>query len=172
MQEIYVNCRKNLGQLCRAADLYCPRMLLAAAAGGAKGSRCFGKRPSKARLKRKKSRSGRQIVVKRLRGGLFIKIKSPESVGTQGFQWSCWADSNRRPHPYQLIGRIGFAAFRPFCTLFAPGCHPFRNSCVHCLRPLVSPCGSRCGSKPATRQRMDEFQTKACQGAVPCPAHR
>ena len=48
--------------------------------------------------------------------------------------------------PYQLIGRIGFAAFRPFCTLFAPGCHPFRNSCVHCLRPLVSPCGSACGS--------------------------
>ena len=93
--------KTNLGQLCRAADLYCPRMLLAAAAGGAKGSRCFGKRPSKTRLKRKKSRSGRQIVVKRLRGGLFVKIKSPESVGTQGFQWSCRADSNRRPHPYQ-----------------------------------------------------------------------
>ena len=66
--------------------------------------------------------------------------------------WSCWADSNWRPHPYQLIGRIGFAAFRPFCTLFAPGCHPFRNSCVHCLRPLVSPCGSACGSKAAASQ--------------------
>ena len=29
------------------------------------------------------------------------KLKTPESVGIQGFQWSCWADSNRRPHPYQ-----------------------------------------------------------------------
>ena len=31
------------------------------------------------------------------------KLKTPESVGIQGFQWSCWADSNRRPHPYQVI---------------------------------------------------------------------
>ena len=29
------------------------------------------------------------------------KLKTPESFGIQGFQWSCWADSNRRPHPYQ-----------------------------------------------------------------------
>ena len=29
------------------------------------------------------------------------KLKTPESVGIQGFQWSCWADSNCRPHPYQ-----------------------------------------------------------------------
>ena len=29
------------------------------------------------------------------------KLKTPKSVGIQGFQWSCWADSNRRPHPYQ-----------------------------------------------------------------------
>ena len=31
------------------------------------------------------------------------KLKTPESFGIQGFQWSCWADSNRRPHPYQLF---------------------------------------------------------------------
>ena len=67
---------KRAGNLCKlqkkiwgssAAQQICtaPVMLRAAAAGGgAKGSRCFGKRPSKARLKRKKSRSGRQIVVK------------------------------------------------------------------------------------------------------------
>ena len=29
------------------------------------------------------------------------KLKTPESIWIQGFQWSCWADSNRRPHPYQ-----------------------------------------------------------------------
>ena len=29
------------------------------------------------------------------------KLKTPESQRIQGFQWSCWADSNRRPHPYQ-----------------------------------------------------------------------
>ena len=29
------------------------------------------------------------------------KLKTPESFGIQGFQWSCWADSNCRPHPYQ-----------------------------------------------------------------------
>ena len=29
------------------------------------------------------------------------KLKTPESFGIQGFQWSCWADLNRRPHPYQ-----------------------------------------------------------------------
>lgn len=61
-------------------------------------------------------------------------------------------DFHNLPLFLQLIGRIGFAAFRPFCTLFAPGCHPFRNSCVHCLRPLVSPCGSACGSKAAASQ--------------------
>ena len=27
--------------------------------------------------------------------------KTPESVGFQVLFWSCWADSNRRPHPYQ-----------------------------------------------------------------------
>ena len=56
-------------------------------------------------------------------------------------------DFHNLPLFLQLIGRIGFAAFRPFCTLFTPGCHPFRSSCVHCLRPLVSPCGSQCGSE-------------------------
>ena len=81
----------------------------------------------------------------------FCNKKSPKTEVFGDF-WSCYPDSNWGPHPYQLIGRIGFAAFRPFCTLFAPGCHPFRNSCVHCLRPLVSPCGSACGSKAAASQ--------------------
>ena len=27
--------------------------------------------------------------------------KTPETVGFQVLFWSCWADLNRRPHPYQ-----------------------------------------------------------------------
>ena len=30
------------------------------------------------------------------------KRKSPETLEFQDFFWSCWADSNCRPHPYQL----------------------------------------------------------------------
>ena len=98
--------------------------------------------------------------------------KRPLFKQKEGVLWSCYPDLNRRPHPYQLIGRVRFAAFQAFCALFYPERRALRPSFVHWFRPLVSPCGSRCGSKPATRQRMDEFQTKACQGAVPCPAHR
>ena len=29
--------------------------------------------------------------------------KTPETVGFQVLFWSCWADSNRRPHPYQFF---------------------------------------------------------------------
>ena len=61
--------------------------------------------------------------------------------------WSCWADSNWRPHPYQLIGRMRFSTFQAYCALSGPECHPFRHSCVRYFRPLVSPCGSRCGSE-------------------------
>ena len=122
---------KHAGNLCKlqkqiwgssAAQQICtaPECSLPPLQEGAKGSRCFGKRPSKARLKRKKSRSGRQIVVKWLRGGLFRKIKSPESVGTQGFQWSCWADSNRRPHPYQPEFESFYNIFRSFMVVFVP----------------------------------------------------
>ena len=32
--------------------------------------------------------------------------------------WSCWADLNRRPHPYQLIGRVRSAAFGAFLLFF------------------------------------------------------
>ena len=48
---------------------------------------------------------------------------------------------------YQLIGRVRSPAFQTFCTLSGPECHPFRHSCVRYFRPLVSPCGSRCGSE-------------------------
>ena len=87
--------------------------------------------------------------------------KRPLFNQKEGVLWSCYPDLNRRPHPYQLIGRIGFAAFRPFCTLFTPGCHPFRSSCVHCLRPLVSPCGSACGSAKMVPLKISTTISKA-----------
>lgn len=73
--------------------------------------------------------------------------KNPRNRMISGIFWSCWADSNRRPHPYQLIGRVRFTAFQAFCALFCPDRRAIRHSCVRCFRPLVSPCGSRCGSK-------------------------
>ena len=74
------------------------------------------------------------------------KGKDRFSAEKRSFFWSCWADSNRRPHPYQLIGRVRFAAFRAFCALFYPDRRALRHSFVHWFRCLISPCGSRCGS--------------------------
>ena len=34
--------------------------------------------------------------------------------------WSCWADSNRRPHPYQLTESPQPVAVEGFWILFAP----------------------------------------------------
>jgi hypothetical protein len=34
--------------------------------------------------------------------------------------WSCWADSNRRPHPYQLLKRFQSAAMQRFRGVFVP----------------------------------------------------
>ena len=47
------------------------------------------------------------------------KLKTPESFGIQGFQWSCWADSNRRPHPYQQLWKLQSVALQGFLALFA-----------------------------------------------------
>ena len=33
--------------------------------------------------------------------GLGEKVKTRYPLRDNGFQWSCWADLNRRPHPYQ-----------------------------------------------------------------------
>ena len=44
------------------------------------------------------------------------KQKSLEPVKAQGFSWSCWADLNRRPHPYQL----GLPRFLLECTVYEP----------------------------------------------------
>ena len=73
-------------------------------------------------------------------------MKIPGFQEKTGFSWSCYPDLNWRPHPYQLIANPRSAAFRCFGGLFVPGnrrqwCFP-----LHCLRPLVSYCGSTCGS--------------------------
>ena len=76
----------------------------------------------------------------------FCNKKSPKTEVFGDF-WSCYPDSNWGPHPYQLIGRMRFAAFQSYCALSSPECHPFQHSCVRYLRCFVSPCGSRCGSE-------------------------
>ena len=75
----------------------------------------------------------------------FCNKKSPKTAVFGDF-WSCYPDSNWGPHPYQLIGRVRFAAFRAFCALFYPDRRALRHSFVHWFRCLISPCGSRCGS--------------------------
>jgi len=34
--------------------------------------------------------------------------------------WSCYPDSDRGPHPYQVIGTLQFIAMQCFLALFAP----------------------------------------------------
>ena len=59
----------------------------------------------------------------------FCNKKSPKTEVFEDF-WSCWADLNRRPHPYQLIGRVRSAAFGAFLLFFCPERRAIRYSCV------------------------------------------
>ena len=61
--------------------------------------------------------------------------------------WSCYPDLNWGPHPYQLIAHPRNASIWRFGGVFVPEnrrqwCFP-----LHCLHPLVSCCGSGCGSR-------------------------
>ena len=47
---------------------------------------------------------------------------NPGAKVFRGFS-SCYPDLNRRPHPYQLIGRMRSHAFGTFCALFRPVIH-------------------------------------------------
>ena len=74
------------------------------------------------------------------------KKKSTVFSRKQRISWSCYPELNWGPHPYQLIASPRSATFRCFWDLFVSGnrrqwCFP-----LHCLRPLVSYCGSTCGS--------------------------
>ena len=44
--------------------------------------------------------------------------KRPLFKQKEGVLWSCYPDLNRRPHPYQLIGRVRSAAFGAFLLFF------------------------------------------------------
>lgn len=46
--------------------------------------------------------------------------KTPETVGFQVLFWSCWADSNRRPHPFQEIFDNFYNNFYLFLVIFVP----------------------------------------------------
>ena len=50
------------------------------------------------------------------------KNRNPQTVAVQGFQWSCWADSNRRPHPYQATPELFSNYFCRFMAISTPNC--------------------------------------------------
>ena len=72
--------------------------------------------------------------------------KNSRNPPISGVSWSCYPDLNWRPHPYQLIPHPRNASIWRFGGIFVSKkrrqwCFP-----LHCLRPLVSYCGSSCGS--------------------------
>ena len=48
------------------------------------------------------------------------KEKASKPLRFQDFQWSCWADSNCRPHPYQEIFDNFYNNFYLFLVIFVP----------------------------------------------------
>ena len=49
------------------------------------------------------------------------KIEKPlKPEDLSGFSWSCWADSNRRPHPYQATTEIFSNYFSCFIAISTP----------------------------------------------------
>ena len=50
------------------------------------------------------------------------KEKPPKSEDLSGFSWSCWADSNRRPHPYQAALELFSNYFSYFIAIYTPIC--------------------------------------------------
>ena len=48
------------------------------------------------------------------------KEKTSKPLRFQGFLWSCWADSNCRPHPYQLPWSLPAPAVQGFSAVFCP----------------------------------------------------
>lgn len=64
--------------------------------------------------------------------------KTPEIRGFQVFLWSCWADLNRRPHPYQLLF-VHFPLYRSFVRyrLFPLWCNTSPAVLFFCLLSLA-----------------------------------
>lgn len=79
-----------------------------------------------------------------------LKSAYKKASKTEVFEafWSCWADLNRRPHPYQLLG-----AFQP---LLSNAFGPFllqKDEVVGTLCSIVSVC-----SFPRVGQRVGKFE--------------
>ena len=74
------------------------------------------------------------------------KKKSAIFSRKQRTLWSCYPDLNWRPHPYQLIPHPRNASIWRFGGIFVPENSGQQYFPLHCLRPLVSYCGSSCGS--------------------------
>ena len=76
----------------------------------------------------------------------FCNKKAPKTEVFDAF-WSCWADSNCRPHPYQVYPGPPSGGFGNSFVLSAGLVGGILTYPFHCFHPLISPCGSRCGSK-------------------------
>ena len=61
--------------------------------------------------------------------------KTPEIRRFQVLFWSCWADSNCRPHPYQEIFGAFYNIFRLFLVVFVPS---------NVVSRTFEKCGLRC----------------------------
>ena len=68
-------------------------------------------------------------------GALEEKVKTRYPLRDNGFPWSCWADSNRRPHPYQEIFGAFYNIFRLFLVVFVPS---------NVVSRTFEKCGLRC----------------------------
>ena len=54
------------------------------------------------------------------RDGTQIQGKKKKALIFKAFSWSCWVDSNRRPHPYQEIFDNFYNNFYLFLVIFVP----------------------------------------------------
>ena len=60
--------------------------------------------------------------------------------------WSCWPDSNWRPHPYQPLWSMKTIVFRCFRAVFFRKKFLLRSSLQHCFQSQFTLRGSSCGS--------------------------
>ena len=81
--------------------------------------------------------------------------KNSRNPAISGVLWSCWADSNCRPHPYQLIASPPNTVFYRFGGIFVPWQRGLWHFPIHCFRPLISPCGSQCGSQCRSNSKIN-----------------
>ena len=69
----------------------------------------------------------------------FYNKKSPKTEVFEDF-WSCWADLNRRPHPYQAAPELFSNYFLRFMAISAPIrllSVTLRMHCLHILRTAL-----------------------------------